>query len=407
MVRGNDRTCDLAYKGTDALKLGQNTLKDAGDSSVIPSVSLPAPGAPNSLSHNRDIALNLPPCQVPVSTETPDGQYGPGDEIDITVEFAEPVRLDVIPVQDINPFIEIDAYGAAAVVVDAGDDGGGGDRHYTLIPDRDSLRVFDTTDPRDIVEVDIDPDLLEEAPNTSSIKFIDVAQIEDDWYAFVVAYRALLAFNVTDPENPVYVGSVLGGSTPPFSLGASVAVTAMQSGDSHYALVVSSGLDAQDSYGLTIVDVTDPADPEIVTVLSRAHNSTIISRFSATLEIDVVQVGGNPYALVPDVGSLKILDLAEPASPSLAATITNETLGISDLYVEFVDVAYINGTAYALVNNFDSSGNSTVHVIDVSDPAAPVLAGSVYDGKDGVSMGTPQSVAAFQAGTAPPTTRQC
>ena len=373
---GNDRTCDLAYKATDALKLGQNTLKDAGDSSVIPSVSLPAPGAPNSLSHNRDIALNLPPCQVPVSTETPDGQYGPGDEIDITVEFAGPVRLDVIPVQDINPFIEIDAYGAAAVVVDAdAGDSSGGDRHYTLIPDNDSLRVFDTTDPREIVEVDIDPDLLEEAPNTSNIKFIDVAQIEDDWYAFVVAYRALLAFNVTDPENPVYVGSVLGGSTPPFSLGASVAVTAMQSGDSHYALVVSSGLDAQDSYGLTIVDVTDPTGPEIVTVLSRAHNSTIISRIlMPRYEIDVVQVGGNPYALVPDCW---LLEDTRPCrtrvSHSLAATITNDTLGISgSLCPEFVDVAYINGTAYALVNNFAFLGRNSlpgdaVHVIDVSD----------------------------------------
>ena len=58
VVRGGDMTEDLAYKGTGAFKLGPNILKDADDSTDIPSVTLPDPGSAHSLSHNKDITLS-------------------------------------------------------------------------------------------------------------------------------------------------------------------------------------------------------------------------------------------------------------------------------------------------------------------------------------------------------------
>ena len=56
-VRGGDRTADLAYAGTGALVLGLSTLADADDSTDLSGVTLPAPGAPHSLSHNKAISL--------------------------------------------------------------------------------------------------------------------------------------------------------------------------------------------------------------------------------------------------------------------------------------------------------------------------------------------------------------
>ena len=57
-VREGDSTTDLAYKATTSLKLGANTLTDADDGAEISAVTLPAPGATNSLSANKDIELN-------------------------------------------------------------------------------------------------------------------------------------------------------------------------------------------------------------------------------------------------------------------------------------------------------------------------------------------------------------
>ena len=61
-VRDGDQTSDLAYDGTGALHLGRSVLEDASDSTYFSSVALPAPGQPNSLSHNKQIVLgNAPP----------------------------------------------------------------------------------------------------------------------------------------------------------------------------------------------------------------------------------------------------------------------------------------------------------------------------------------------------------
>ena len=59
-VRDGDSTNDLDYTGTDALKLGHNTLEDASDSADLSGITLPAPGEPNSLSHNKDIRIGNP-----------------------------------------------------------------------------------------------------------------------------------------------------------------------------------------------------------------------------------------------------------------------------------------------------------------------------------------------------------
>ena len=57
-VRDEDGTADLAYKATTSLKLGNSTLEDADNGADLSGATLPAPGAANSFSANKEISLN-------------------------------------------------------------------------------------------------------------------------------------------------------------------------------------------------------------------------------------------------------------------------------------------------------------------------------------------------------------
>ena len=57
VVRPGDSSSDLDYVGTGSLHLGHNVLEDTSDSTDLSGLLLPVPGAPHSLSHNRDIRI--------------------------------------------------------------------------------------------------------------------------------------------------------------------------------------------------------------------------------------------------------------------------------------------------------------------------------------------------------------
>ena len=57
VVRPGDSSSDLDYAGTGSLHLGHSVLKDASDSTDLSDPLLPVPGAPHSLSHNKNIRI--------------------------------------------------------------------------------------------------------------------------------------------------------------------------------------------------------------------------------------------------------------------------------------------------------------------------------------------------------------
>ena len=65
VIQDGDLTGDLAYSGTGALVLGHSTLTDPSASTSHSNVILPEPGAPHSLSHNKQIALSAWPNNPP------------------------------------------------------------------------------------------------------------------------------------------------------------------------------------------------------------------------------------------------------------------------------------------------------------------------------------------------------
>ena len=82
VVREGDNSPDLAYAGTDALESpGLAKIRHNGGSSTV--LALPAPGQPNSLSHNKDIVIDSVELRMlNATTTTPDS---------ITVVLSEPV----------------------------------------------------------------------------------------------------------------------------------------------------------------------------------------------------------------------------------------------------------------------------------------------------------------------------
>ena len=90
VVKDGDQTGDLAYSGIDALVLGHSGLTDTGDSSNLSNVTLPEPGAPHSLSHNKQIDLRAWPNGPPTVDAGQDQTVNEGDILTLNGTASDP-----------------------------------------------------------------------------------------------------------------------------------------------------------------------------------------------------------------------------------------------------------------------------------------------------------------------------
>ncbi|GLE06228.1 hypothetical protein PINS_up015470 [Pythium insidiosum] len=97
-VVATDRATDMDYVSTTALSLSGGSITDRLNR--VPSLTLPNPGGPGSLSVTSDISIDTtPPTITSVSCTAPgDGDYGAGEEIYIRVTFSTPVSVYGAPV---------------------------------------------------------------------------------------------------------------------------------------------------------------------------------------------------------------------------------------------------------------------------------------------------------------------
>ena len=93
-VQQGDNAADLDYASSAALVFdgapaaGIRALSDG----LPAGLALPPPGGPGSLGHSNNIAIDAaPPQPVAVSSPVPDGTYGTGRILNITVAFGEPI----------------------------------------------------------------------------------------------------------------------------------------------------------------------------------------------------------------------------------------------------------------------------------------------------------------------------
>ena len=101
-VQQGDAAAGLDYAGVQALSLGGGAAirlgMQGGGSGAAALLTLPAPGGPGSLGHARGIAIDgTAPAAVGAASASPDGTYGTGSIVSITVAFDEPVVVEGEP----------------------------------------------------------------------------------------------------------------------------------------------------------------------------------------------------------------------------------------------------------------------------------------------------------------------
>jgi Bacterial Ig-like domain/Secretion system C-terminal sorting domain len=92
-IQEGDFSADLGYVATTSLEANGGTIQDAGALDAV--LTLPTPGAANSLSSNKDIVVDGVASMVTnVTSPTNNGTYGIGSEITIDIEFDEIVVVE-------------------------------------------------------------------------------------------------------------------------------------------------------------------------------------------------------------------------------------------------------------------------------------------------------------------------
>ena len=91
-VQAGDVSSDLDYQSTTALALNGGTIKDTATNSAT--LTLPAPGATNSLGSNKALVIDgVVPTAASVNSSTTNGTYKIGDHLSIQVNFSEVVTV--------------------------------------------------------------------------------------------------------------------------------------------------------------------------------------------------------------------------------------------------------------------------------------------------------------------------
>ena len=203
-----------------------------------------------------------------------------------------------------------------------------GTQDFTFIAEFDGLRILDTSNPARPAEVG-----FFECPRGAW----DVAVVGD--LAFIVGDSGWLrVIDVSEPASPEEIGS-FHADTPPAT---DVEVVG------NYAYVVASYLGF-------IVDVSDPTSPVLAGWL-----------FEERDRVDDIEISGNHAFVVSHWERyLKVFDVTDPADPALVSEI--ETQG------EPVDIEVVGSLAYVAYPSFGGFGSfQGLQILDVSDPALPV-----------------------------------
>jgi hypothetical protein len=158
-------------------------------------------------------------------------------------------------------------------------------------------------------------------------------------------------FDVTDPYNPVLTGEFRGAGRP-----QDISVY------NGYAFVVGHNENA-DSSGLYIVNVEDPQNPVLETIVNLPYYGFSISISPEYAYINGWQLGGP----LPDRGEFFIIDISNPVDPILAGSIDN--------MVSFGHIFILDNWAY-LARGATMAGN--FYIINVYDPDDPLITG-VYN----------------------------
>ena len=164
-------------------------------------------------------------------------------------------------------------------------------------------------------------------------------------------------------------------------------ITTFESGGSAYAAVASNA-----DGGVQILDV---ADPSAVTAAD-SITDTLALLLDGAWGIATFESGDSTYAAVASNadGGVQILDITDPSAVTAADSITDGGALLLD-GASGIAVFESGSRTYAAVAAFDDDG---LQIIDVTDPSAITVAGSIGDAET-LELDGASGIAVFESGT--------
>ena len=226
--------------------------------------------------------------------------------------------------------------------------------------------------------------------------FVETVQIGGSHYALVGFYydRDIQIINVTDPASPVETAYVTERDEGFTELGAVNSIATAQIGGSHYALVAS-----KPDGGLQMIDITDPASPRVTASISDGKDG--FTELGGATSITTTQIKDGHYALVARylIDGVQIIDITDPASPRAVASVTDGNNGFAELFkATSITTTQIGGSHYALVASLADDG---IQIIDITNPINPLLplTASATDPAEGTVAATIRMWSGFEPGS--------
>ena len=137
-------------------------------------------------------------------------------------------------------------------------------------------------------------------------------------------------------------------------------VTTVTIGTSTFALAAATGGD-----GVQIIDITDPYNPILASVVTDGANG--FTELNGSMFVTTVKIGTSTYALVTAVldSSVQIIDITDPYHPTPASAITDgERWFYRTEWPYDVTTVTIGSSTFALVA---STGDDGIQIIDITD----------------------------------------
>ena len=142
-----------------------------------------------------------------------------------------------------------------------------------------------------------------------------------------------------------------------------------------YAIVSTP---STDSSGIVIIDISNPESPTAVSALTGPSSGTS-NEFRTPAGISTVTINSVPYAIVTASrgDGINIVNLSNPASPTVASSISDGSVFPTLNGAHDVATFEINSVPYAIIT---ATADSGVQIINISDPTAPTHVSSATDG---------------------------
>ena len=253
-------------------------------------------------------------------------------------------------------------------------------RHYALVTAYvdDGVQIIDITNPASPVATADITDGEDGFDTLDGALGIATAAIGSRTYAIVAANadNGTQIIDISNPASPSPVAEAKHGQNGFAVLEGASGVATAAIGSRTYAIVAANA-----SHGVQVMDISNPSSP--VATAAIVNGSGGFDMLGNASGVTMATYADQFYAIVASVGSdgLQFINMTDPASPSYAAAAPDMPVPLDRLDGASGVMTFSNAThTHALVA---SSGDSSVHIVDITSPSFPVGTATIVDGSGG------------------------